>query len=73
MPCQIVDERWFIYVDRQEEGILNRYFKAWRHIKNDAMIAGSICKKRIEETMHEYSRCFCTFFGVKLMNEFYEW
>lgn len=20
MPCQIVDERWFIYVDRQEEG-----------------------------------------------------
>ena len=22
MPCQIVDERWFIYVDRQEEGFL---------------------------------------------------
>ena len=34
MPCQIVDERWFIYVDRQEEGFLLRYFKAWRHIKN---------------------------------------
>lgn len=37
------------------------------------MIAGSICKKRIEETMHEYSRCFCTFFGEKLMKESYEW
>lgn len=73
MPRQIVDERWFIYVDRQEEGFLLRYFKAWRHIKNDAMIAGSICKKRIEETMHEYSRCFCTFFGEKLMKESYEW
>lgn len=65
MPCQIADERWFIYVDRQEEGFLLRYFKAWRHIKNDAMITGSICKKRIEETMHEYSRCFCTFFRRK--------
>ena len=73
MPCQIADERWFIYVDRQEEGFLLRYFKAWRHIKNDAMIAGCICKKRIEETMHEYSRCFCTFFGEKLMKESYEW
>lgn len=73
MPCQISDERWFIYVDRQEEGFLLRYFKAWRHIKNDAMIAGCICKKRIEETMHEYSRCFCTFFGEKLMKESYEW
>lgn len=38
-----------------------------------AMITGSICKKRIEETMHEYSRCFCTFFGEKLMKESYEW
>ena len=73
MPCQIADERWFIYVDRQEEGFLLRYFKAWRHIKNDAMITGSICKKRIEETMHEYSRCFYTFFGEKLMKESYEW
>lgn len=73
MPCQITDERWFIYVDRQEEGFLLRYFKAWRHIKNDAMITGSIWKKRIEETMHEYSRCFCTFFGEKLMKERYEW
>lgn len=73
MPCRITDERWFIYVDRQEEGFLLRYFKAWRHIKNDAMITGSIFKKRIEETMHEYSRCFCTFFGEKLMKESYEW
>lgn len=73
MPCQIVDERWFIYVDRQEEGFLLRYFKARRRIKNDATITGSICKKRIEETMHEYSRCFCTFSGEKLMKESYEW
>lgn len=57
----------------EEEGFLLRYFKAWRHIKNDAMITGSICKKRIEETMYEYSRCFCTFFGEKLMKESYEW
>ena len=73
MPYQIVDERWFIYVDRQEEGFLLRYFKAWRHIKNDAMITGSICKKRIEETMHEYSRCFCTFSGKTMRKESYEW
>lgn len=73
MPCQISDERWFIYVDRQEEGFLLRYFKAWRHIKNDAMITGSICKKRIEETMHEYSRCFCTFSGKTMRKESYEW
>ena len=60
-------------MDRQEEGFLLRYFKAWRHIKNDAMITGSICKKRIEETMHEYSRCFCTFSGKTMRKESYEW
>lgn len=38
MPYQIVDERWFIYVDRQEKGFLLRYFNAKRHIKNDACI-----------------------------------
>lgn len=64
MPCQIVDERWFIYVDRQEEGFLLRYFKAWRHIKNDTTI---------EETLHEYSRCFCTFSGKTMRKESYEW
>ena len=73
MPCQIVDERWFVYVDRQDEGFLLRYFKAWRHIKSDAAIAGSLFKKRIEETMHEYSRCFWTFAGNTPIKESYEW
>lgn len=73
MPCQIVDERWFIYVERQEEGFLLRYFKAWRRIKSDTALKDSISKKRIEETLHEYSRCFCTFSGAKLRKESYEW
>lgn len=73
MPCQIVDERWFVYVDRQDEGFLLRYFKAWRHIKSDAAIAGSSFKKRIEETMHEYSRCFWDFDGNTPIKESYEW
>ena len=60
-------------MDRQDEGFLLRYFKAWRHIKSDAAIAGSLFKKRIEETMHEYSRCFWTFAGNTPIKESYEW
>ena len=73
MPYQIVDERWFIYVDRQEKGFLLRYFNAKRHIKNDASIEMSIFKKRIEESLFEYSRCFWTFAGNTPMKESYEW
>ena len=73
MPYQIVDERWFIYVDRQEKGFLLRYFNAKRHIKNDASIEMSIFKERIEESLFEYSRCFWTFAGNTPMKESYEW
>ena len=73
MPYQIVDERWFIYVDRQEKGFLLRYFNAKRHIKNDACIETSIFKKRIEESLFEYSRSFWTFVGNTPMKESYEW
>ena len=54
MPYQIVDERWFIYVDRQEKGFLLRYFNAKRHIKNDACIETSIFKKRKKVMSGEY-------------------
>ena len=73
MPHQIVDERWFIYVDRQDEGFLLRYFHAYRYIRSDAYIEKSTSVKRIEESMHEYSRCFWTFKGNTPIKESYEW
>lgn len=73
MSCQIIDERWFIYVDRQEKGFLLRYFNARRHIRNDSYIVGALNKNRIEETLHEYSRCFWTFTGMKPVKDSYEW
>lgn len=73
MSCQIIDERWFIYVDRQEKGFLLRYFNARRHIRNDSYIVGALNKNRIEETLHEYSRCFWTFIGMKPVKDSYEW
>lgn len=73
MPCQIIDERWFIYVDRQEKGFLLRYFNARRHIRNDSYIVGALNKNRIEETLYEYSRCFWTFIGMKPVKDSYEW
>lgn len=73
MSCQIIDERWFIYVDRQEKGFLLRYFNARRHIRNDSYIVGTLNKNRIEETLYEYSRCFWTFIGMKPVKDSYEW
>lgn len=73
MSCQIIDERWFIYVDRQEKGFLLRYFNARRHIRNDSYIVGALNKNRIEETLYEYSRCFWTFIGMKPVKDSYEW
>lgn len=72
MSCQIIDERWFIYVDRQEKGFLLRYFNAKRHIRNDSYIVGALNKNRIEETLYEYSRCFWTFVGMKPVKDSYE-
>ena len=73
MSCQIIDERWFIYVERQEKGFLLRYFNARRHIRNDSYIVGALNKNRIEETLYEYSRCFWTFIGMKPVKDSYEW
>jgi len=73
MSCQIIDERWFIYVDRQEKGFLLRYFNERRHIRNDSYIVGALNKNRIEETLYEYSRCFWTFIGMKPVKDSYEW
>lgn len=73
MSCQIIDGRWFIYVDRQEKGFLLRYFNARRHIRNDSYIVGALNKNRIEETLYEYSRCFWTFIGMKPVKDSYEW
>lgn len=74
MPYQIVDERWFLYVDRQENGFLLRYFKAWRYVKSDSYIAKDLVKTRIEERMCEYSRNFWTFSANgKYTEDSYEW
>ena len=73
MPYQIIDERWFVYVDRQEKGFLLRYFYAKRSIRNDTYIARELRKNRIEENLFECSRCFWTFAGNTPMKDSYEW
>ncbi len=74
MPYRTNDERWFLYVDPQEEGFLLRYFHAYRHIKNDKSIEICLDKCRIEEYINEYSRCFYKFNDDgKIITESYEW
>ena len=64
----IKDTSDFIYVDRQEKGFLLRYFWASREI-----IGGRIKAVCIEETLHEYKRCFWTVEKKSLRKEAYEW
>ena len=73
MSGRIIDTRWFVYVDRQENGFLLRYFHAIRYIKSDAYIARDFDKNNIDESLFEYSRCFWTFAGNTPMKDSYEW
>lgn len=73
LPAQIIDKRWFVYVDSQEEGFLLRYFEAYRHIRNDSYIERSIFKGRTEESIYEYNRCFWNFSENKPRLDCYKW
>lgn len=73
MPAQILDERWFLYVDPTETGFVLRYFKANRHIRSDSYIDLTINKRRIEQSVHEYSRAIYTFPNGKPKYVSYEW
>ena len=64
----IKDTSDFIYVDRQEEGFLIRYFWASREIRD-----GKIKEGYIKETSFEYKRCFWTVEKESLRNEAYDW
>lgn len=69
----IKDTSDFIYVDRQEKGFLLRYFWASREIIGERFIGGRIKAVCIEETLHEYKRCFWTVEKKSLRKEAYEW
>lgn len=73
MPAQILDERWFLYVDPTETGFVLRYFKANRHIRSDSYIDMLINKGRIEQSVYEYSRAIYTFPNGKPKYVSYEW
>ena len=73
MPAQILDERWFLYVDPTQDGFVLRYFKANRHIRNDNYRDMLINKERVEQSVHEYSRAIYTFPKGKLKCVSYEW
>lgn len=72
MPAQILDERWFLYVDPTENGFVLRYFKASRHIRSDSYI-DLLIKGRIEQSADEYSRAIYTFPNGKPKYVSYEW
>lgn len=73
MPAQILDERWFLYVDPTQEGFVLRYFKAIRHIRNDSYIDTIINKSRVEQSVYEYSRAIYTFPKGEPKYVSYEW
>lgn len=73
MPAQIIDERWFLYVDSTETGFVLRYFKANRHIRSDSYTDLIINKERIEQSVFEYSRAIYTFPDGKPQYVSYEW
>lgn len=61
MPAQILEERWFLYVDSTQEGFVLRYFNAYRCIRNDSYIDMLINKDRVEQSIYEYGREIYTF------------
>ena len=73
MPAQIIDERWFLYVDHMEKGFALRYFRAVRRIRSDKYVDLLIDKSRIEQNLFEYSRAIYTFPKGKPKYESYEW
>lgn len=72
MPSQIIDERWFMYVDSLGDGFVLRYFKASRHIRSKISVA-DIKEITVEQYAYEASRAFYTFPGEKPAYESYEW
>lgn len=73
MPAQILDERWFLYVDPTETGFVLRYFKATRHIRSDSYIDITSNRERVEQNAYEYSRAIYTFPNGKPKYVSYEW
>lgn len=72
LPAQILDERWFLYVDPMEKGFALRYFRAVRRIRSDKYVEYMIDKSRVEQDMNEYSRAIYTFPKGKPKCESYE-
>ena len=73
MPAQLLDERWFLYVDPTEKGFVLRYFRAYRRIQSDKYVDFLVNNSRIEQGMFEYSRAIYTFPNGKPKYESYEW
>lgn len=67
------DERWFLYVNPTKEGVLLRYFKAYRLIRKNYGLDMEWPNILIEEFKHEYSRAFYDFSQEQLHVESYEW
>lgn len=73
MPHQILDKRWFAYVDPMPEGFALRYFMADRVIRNDKTRTFCLCRDRVEESIHEYGRALYTFPDGMPKCDPYEW
>ena len=73
LAAQNRDERWFAYVDPQEEGFVFRYFHAVRNLRNEQYIKQCLDKVPVTEYINEYSRAFYTFPKGKPISDSYEW
>lgn len=73
MPEQIIDKKWFLYVEPMADGFVLRYFKAFRHIKSDRYIEALTNKGRVEQSIYEYRRAVYRFPGGKPECTAYEW
>lgn len=67
------DERWFLYVNPTKEGVLLRYFKAYRLIRKNYGLDMERPNILIEEFIYEYSRAFYDFSQEQPHVESYEW
>lgn len=73
LPAQNRDERWFMYVDKQDTGFILRYFYAVRILRNERYIEASLDKSMIAEYIGEYGRVFYTFQNKEIKEDSYEW
>lgn len=73
LPAQIIDERWFVYVDPTPEGFALRYFSAKRVVRSDSFVRYAQDKTRLEESSPELSRAIYSFPDGKPTSVDYEW